>query len=28
MYAEPGSGMKLTANSCICWLFKRIGLCS
>ena len=24
MYSEPGSGIKLTANSCICWLFKRI----
>ena len=24
MYSEPSSGIKLTAYSCICWLFHRI----
>ena len=24
MYSEPGSGIKLNANNCVCWLFKRM----
>jgi len=24
MYSEPSSGIKLTAYSCVCWLFHRI----
>jgi len=27
MQSEPSSGIKLTAYSCICWLFHRIYYC-